>query len=161
MNPRGKTHGELEKSAVEQAGFTMVEVIIAAIIMIILCVGTMTVFTHAVKINRGNNLRSQAQSVLQNEIEYYRSLKFLPFGTSAALNGKVETNMGTRTSADNTVFRVFVTIDNDPATADVQTAGDSTTKFKEITIRAVPNIAETGWLADLKTEITIQRVRGN
>ncbi|MBA3352180.1 MAG: type II secretion system protein, partial [Blastocatellia bacterium] len=56
-------------------GFTLIEVILAGGIMIILCVGTLTVFSHAVRINSGNNLRAQAQSVLQEEVEYYRSLR--------------------------------------------------------------------------------------
>ncbi len=59
-------------------GFTLVEVVVAASIMIILCVGLLTVFSYVTKINRGENLRMQALSVLQKEIEHYRSLKFIP-----------------------------------------------------------------------------------
>ena len=61
--------------------------------MIVLCVGTLTVFSYAVRINRGNNLRTQALSVLQLEVEYYRSLKFVPVGTDAALNHGTYTNV--------------------------------------------------------------------
>ncbi len=143
------------------AGFTLIEVLLAGGIMVILCVGTLAVFSHATKINTGNNLRAQAQSVLQKEIERYRSLKFVPVGSDPLLNGTNETNIGTRTSADNQVFVVYVTIDNDPATAGVQTTGNDTTTFKEITIRAVPQVAQSGWLANLKTDVVIQRVRGN
>src|SRR6188768_339013 len=80
---------ELQKQRSEsphgrECGFTLVEVIIAAGIMIILCIGTLSVFTHAVKVNTGNNLRSQAQSVLQQEVEYYRSLKFVPGAQTTA-----------------------------------------------------------------------------
>jgi type II secretory pathway pseudopilin PulG len=59
-------------------GFTLVEVIVAASIMIILCVGILSVFSYVTKINRGENLRMQALSVLQKEVEHYRSLKFVP-----------------------------------------------------------------------------------
>jgi len=141
-------------------GFTLIEVLVAGGILIILCVGTLTVFSHASKLNSGNNLRAQAQSVLQNEVEYYNRLRFVPIGSSTALNAMTETNMGTRTSADNQNFVVFVTIDNDPNTAGVQTTGNDTTTFKEIRIRAVPQATQSGWLANLNTDITIQRVRG-
>src|SRR5215204_7391276 len=61
----------------KRKGFTLIEVLIAASIMIILCVGTLSVFSYAVKVNAGNNMRSQALTVLQSEVEYYRSLKFV------------------------------------------------------------------------------------
>ncbi|MBP6002003.1 MAG: type II secretion system protein [Pyrinomonadaceae bacterium] len=147
---------------VNQSGFTLVEVIIASVIMIILCVGTLTVFSYAVRINRGNNLRAQAMSILQKEVEYYRSLKYVPVGSDTALNAGTYVNIRTRTSPDGRVFNISVTIDNDPYTAGVQTTpSNATCKFKEITITAVPQIAETSWLADLKTNVAIQRVRAN
>lgn len=143
-------------------GFTLVEVVIAAVIMVILCVGTLTVFSYAVRVNRGNALRAQAMSILQKEVEYYRSLKYVPVGSSAELNAGTYPNLRTRTSPDGRVFNVSVTIDNDPLTAGVQTTPlDADCRFKEITITVVPQVAETSWLANLKTNLTIQRVRAN
>ena len=135
--------------AANNKGFTIPEVIVAGSIMVILCVGTLSVFSYAIKINRGNKLRMQALSVLQLKVEYYRSLKFVPLysATSPDLDGRTRTNVGTLNSADGRVFDMFVTIDNDPATAGVQTTGNDTTKFKQITIEAIPNVAESeGWL---------------
>jgi type II secretory pathway pseudopilin PulG len=155
---------------IEGKGFTVVEVIVAASIMIILCVGTLSVFSYVVKVNRGENLRAQALTVLQKQVECYRSLKFIPIGSSTLLNGKTATNISlndqcaqasTVTSADGRVFVISVTIDNDPYTTGIQTAGDTTTRFKEIAITATPQITETGWLANLQTTVTIQRVRSN
>ncbi|HEX3100986.1 MAG TPA: type II secretion system protein, partial [Pyrinomonadaceae bacterium] len=99
-------------------GFTLVEVLIAGAIMIILCVGILTVFSYAVKVNSGNNLRIQAQSVLQQEVEYYRSLKFVPgaettadlpnhrrpelYGSSAGITY----TRPQRTAADGQVFNI-------------------------------------------------------
>lgn len=143
------------------SGFSLIEVIIATVVMVILCVGTLTVFTHAVRINRGNNLRAQAQTVLQREAEYYRSLKFLPIGSSPDLNGGTYNNVRTRTTPDGRAFYVTVVIDNNPYAAGVQTGSEATCKFKEIKITVVPVIAETGWLADLKTNLVLQRVRTN
>jgi type II secretory pathway pseudopilin PulG len=137
-------------------GFTLVEVLVAGIIMIILSVGLLTVFSYTVKINRGENLRTQALSVLQLEVENYRSLKFVPVGSSTQLNSGNYPNLKTRTSADGRDFNISVTIVNLPSGTT-----DADTKYKEIKITAVPQIAETGWLANLKTDVTVQRVRSN
>jgi type II secretory pathway pseudopilin PulG len=153
------------------AGFTLVEVLVAASIMIILCVGLLTVFSHTVRINAGNSLRSQAQSVLQKEVEYYRSLRFVPTNSDAALNGAQYPNVREHAAADcpptqpdGCKFVVSVDIDNIPSTPDViDTGNESTCKFKQITITAVPKVARAGWLdnASLGMNVTIQRVRSN
>ena len=144
-----------EALATDTNGFTLIEVLIAASIMIILCVGTLTVFSHAVRINAGNNLRAQAQSVLQLEAEYYRSLKFVPVGSDGALAAGSYPGIRTRQSADNQSFRISVVIENIPA------GDEASTVFKQIRITAEPTVARTGWLADLQTDLTIQRVRAN
>jgi type II secretory pathway pseudopilin PulG len=146
-------------------GFTLVEVMVAASIMIILCVGLLTVFSYVTKINRGENLRMQALSVLQKEVEHYRSLKFIPGAqTTTDLNNhrSLELRAGThtrppKTSSDGRVFNITVTVVNiaPPSTA------EEFCRFKEITITAVPQVAEQGWLANLRTNVTIQRVRSN
>jgi type II secretory pathway pseudopilin PulG len=145
-------------------GFTLVEVIVAGAIMIILCIGTLTVFNYAVKINRGESIRMQALSVLQQEVEYYRSLKFIPSipGTPPVQGWDNDLSQGThnrpqRKSADGKYpFNIVVTVTNLPAgTADIDC------KFKEIHIVATPASTETGWLGNLGTDVTIQRVRAN
>jgi hypothetical protein len=55
------------------------------------------------------------------------------------------------------VFNISVTVVNISPTP----ITEQTCRFKEITINATPSVAETGWLADLKTNVTIQRVRIN
>lgn len=148
------------------AGFTIPEVIVAGTIMIVLCVGTMSVFSYVVKINRGNNLRTQALSVLQAKVEYYRSLKFVPgLGTAADLpNHRVldlyagTHNLSSVTTPDGRVFDVTATVVNSlPVGTD-----EAGCQFKTITINAVPHVAENqAWLANLHTDVTIQRVRSN
>jgi Type II secretory pathway, pseudopilin PulG len=147
------------------AGFTLVEVILAGAIMIILCVGTLTVFSFAVKINQGNNLRSQAQSVLQQEAEYYRSLKFVPGAETPAdlINHRSADlyagthNRPNRTSADGQVFTLTVTVTNIAPPSTVE----ELCRFKQITVVAAPVTAQQGWLSNLNTNLTIQRVRAN
>lgn len=140
-------------------GFTLVEVIIAGSLMIILCVGTLTVFSYVVKINRGENIRLQALSVLQRKVEFYRSLRFSPYETSTALNATAETNVGALTSEDGRQFNIMVSIDDNPSTAAIDT--DANSKFKQISITAVPANAASTWISNLRTTVTIQRVRTN
>jgi prepilin-type N-terminal cleavage/methylation domain-containing protein len=124
-------------------GFTLPEVLVAATIMIILAVGTLSVFSYVVRLNRGENLREQSLSVMQKEIEHYRSLKFVPNSsglTSAELDARARSQItvgGPFFSADGREFDLFVTITNKP-----DGASDAITNFKEITIEAKPTIPE-------------------
>ena len=143
----------------ERAGFTLVEVLMAAVIMIILAVGLLTVTSQAVKLNRGNNIRVQAQSALQAEAEYYRSLKFIPVGSDPAMNANIYTRPN-RLTADNSNFAISVQIINKDL-VNGSVSNDSTATLKEITITATPAVAQISWLANLNTTLTIQRVRAN
>jgi type II secretory pathway pseudopilin PulG len=147
------------------SGFTIPEIIIAGVILIIIGVGTAQTFVFATRMNRGNNLRMQALSVLQQEVEYYRSLKFVP-GLETDLdlpNHRVaELYAGshtrpTRTSATDRVFNITVNVVNlTPSTE------ERLVRFKRITITATPVVAENeGWLQDLNTNVTVERVRSN
>jgi type II secretory pathway pseudopilin PulG len=154
--------------AAGQNGFSLVEVIVAGILMVVLCVGIMTVFSYVSNVNRGNNIRTQALSALQQEIEYYRSLKFVPGQETAAdlpnhRSTAIYAGQRTRppvTSASGMVFNINVTVVNLQFTTG---NSEEACTFKEITIQAVPAVTQGGWLSDanLKTSITMQRVRAN
>jgi prepilin-type N-terminal cleavage/methylation domain-containing protein len=139
----------MKSGFVKNNGFTLIEVLVAASLMIILCVGTLSVFSYVVKINRGENVRLQALSVLQQKVEFYRSLRFSPSGTSPDLTARTNDPVGILTGADGRQFNIIVTIT------------DITPTFKEITITATPVVAESGYLSNLRTAVTIQRVRTN
>lgn len=155
--------------AAGQNGFSLIEVVVAGILMIILCVGMLTVFGYVTNINRGNNIRTQALSALQQEIEYYRSLKFVPGQETAAdlpNHRSVAIYAGQRTrppvtSASGMVFNINIQVTN-LQFSDASNLEEKCT-FKEIKIQAVPAVTQAGWLsdADLKTSITMQRVRAN
>jgi type II secretory pathway pseudopilin PulG len=153
----------MKRKGTGQQGFTLIEAIVASTIMIILCVGVLTVFEQVIKLNRGNNIRSQALTILQKEVELYRAMKFVPVNPDPALAGRVKTTTKTNIpSADGTRFNIAVTIDNNPYAPGVQTSADvaeGLCQFKEITIEATLTNPEAGWLADLSTEVSFQRVR--
>ncbi len=156
------------RSSAGATGFTIPEVIIAGTLMIILCVGTLSVFAYVVKINRGNNLRIQALSVLQAKVEYYRSLKFVP-GLETAIDLPNHRNtdlyagahtLSSITTPDGRVFNITANVTNA-----VPVSGpndEANCEFKTITITAVPLVTEReAWLQNLRTNVTIQRVRSN
>jgi prepilin-type N-terminal cleavage/methylation domain-containing protein len=147
-----------------EKGFTLIEVTIALLVMTVMMMGVLTVFTYTVQYNRGNNLRSQALSVLQQEAELYRSAKFTPSVTDPDLQGGVKP-VKTVSSADGTVFSVTATVDNDPGTTGTQTSETLSTgkacTLKEISLKVLPKNQEAGWITAESTSLVIQRVRSN
>ena len=97
-------------------GFSLIEVAVAMVIVLIALLGVVTSFTYAITYNAGNNSRMQALAVLQEEVERLRSLKFTPGVTDADLAGGTKTPR-TVVSPNGGTFSVRVFIDNDPAAA--------------------------------------------
>jgi type II secretory pathway pseudopilin PulG len=162
------------------AGFTIPEVIIAGVILIIICVGTAQTFIFATRINRGNNLRMQALSVLQAEVEHYRSLKFVPgpevddagilnSHRAAEIRGSaagITYNRPIRTSKDGQQFNLTVVVTNlSPTTGSPAVpVAEYLIRYKRITITATPVLTQSeGWLSNsnLNTTVTLERVRSN
>lgn len=134
------------------------EAVMAVVILLITLLGVFSVFTYAVIYNTGNNIRSQALSVLQREIELLRSAKFTPALTDSTITGGVKAAKNV-TSADGTSYKVEVTVDDDPNTAGIQT--DLTKTIKEITLTVTPTNKVSGWQTAVATTVTLRRVRGN
>lgn len=147
-----------------EGGFSLVEVIIAMVILLVALLGVFLTFTYAVNYNAGNNTRSQALSILQQEVELMRSAKFTPTKTDqgpypiADLRGGVQTPR-VITSADNNRFRVNVTVDDDPETSGVQI--NTATTLKEITIVVMPDSPTPGWQTAVPATVVLRRVRSN
>ncbi len=160
-------NGGLKNNFKNAGGFTLPEVMVAGMIMIILCIGLLTVFSNVVMRNRGENLRMQALSALQKQVEIYRSYKFVPGAETTAdlpnhrtANLYAGTHNFTQQSEDGRDFNIVVVVTNlqfKPST----TVDEAHCIYKEIRFTATPQTAESGWLANLKTNVTIQRVRSN
>src|SRR5688500_18633015 len=67
-----------EMGSKSQTGFTMIEMVIALVILFVAVMGVFAAITYATRFNNGNNQRSQASAVMQREIELLRSAKFTP-----------------------------------------------------------------------------------
>lgn len=153
-----------------QRGFTLIELIVASTVMSVLAVGVLSTFSYAVRINAGNNLRAQAMTVLQKEIERYRAMKYVPSSPprDASLNATGASGVTFNcdgsarcTSQDGTQFNLKVTITNIGFANGAATQDDNTATLKQIVIEATPTVARTGWLANLRTNVTLLRVRSN
>ncbi len=159
-------HLKLNKMGVEkrhQNGFSLVEVTIAMVVCLVVMLGLVTVFTFAVSYNAGNNSRSQALAIMQQQVELARSAKFtrnktdndpsrfdLTGGTKAAkiVNG-----------ADGGRFRVAISVDDDATTPAIDV--NSTTTLKEIIISVTLDSPSPGWQTAIPAKVILRRTKAN
>jgi prepilin-type N-terminal cleavage/methylation domain-containing protein len=150
-----------KKKYQEESGFSLVEVIIALLVFLIVLLGVFGTFVYAINYNAGNNARSQALTVLQQEAELIRSKKFTPsFPTSPDpdLTGGTK-NPKSATSEDGNKFNVQVVIDDDPFTDGLQV--NNATTIKEITVTVTLQSPTPGWQTAVPASVIMRRVRAN
>ena len=142
-----------------EAGFSLVEVCVAMVIILVALLGVFFTFTYAITYNAGNNSRAQALAVLQEEVEKLRSYKFTPTVTDTQLQGGSKTPF-TVVSPNGGPFSVTIIVDNDPFTAGIQ---DETTptSMKEIEVRVKLEHPSPGWQAAVPATVFLRRVRSN
>lgn len=147
------------KNRAGESGFSLIEVAVAMVIMLVALLGVFFTFTYAITYNAGNNSRAQALAVLQEEVERLRSLKFTPTVTDADLQGGTRTPR-TVVSPNGGTFSVTVFVDNDPFTPGIQ---DETvpTSIKEIEVRVKLEHPSPGWQAAVPATVFLRRVRSN
>lgn len=144
-----------------EEGFTLIEAACALVIILIALLGVVFAFTYSVTYNAGNNSRSQALAVLQQEVEQLRAAKFTPSVTDSVLTG------GTKTpkivsSPSGAQFRIEVFVDNDPFASGIQDdAAVGSPTLKEITVTATLTNPSPGWQMAVPATIILRRVRAN
>ena len=141
-----------------ESGFSLVEAIVAMLILLIALLGVFMTFTYAVNFNTGNYARSQALVVMQQEVEQMRIAKFTPGGTDSILTGGTKTRTSPPTK-DGNVFRIETTVDDDPSTTVVDVNSNST--LKHITIVVKPESPTPGWQTAIPATVVMRRVRSN
>lgn len=157
----------------DENGFSLIEVIIALVILMVAVLGIFAAFTFATTYNAGNSRRSQALSVLQEEVEILRSAKFTHdktdnYAITSPDNGRRDLTGGTKATrivtskGDLGSYSVQTIIDNDPFTDGVQNevqAPNST--LKEITVIVTPRTVNGSWVTSFPTKFVFRRVRAN
>lgn len=141
-----------------ESGFTLVEVVIAMVILLIALLGVFVTFTWAITYNAGNNSRSEALAILQGEVEFLRSAKFTSGVLDSTLVGGVRAQVPVTGDSGN-AYTVDVTIDDDPFTAGVQV--DNARSLKEITVTVALASPTPGWQTSVPATVRFQRVRAN
>lgn len=141
-----------------EAGFTLIEASIAMVILIVALLGVFLTFVYSISYNTGNNYRAQMLAVLQQEVEALRCAKFTPSVTDTSITGGEKTSK-TVTSGDNGVYKVDITVDDDPFTDGTQI--NSATTLKEITLDVKPLSPTPGWQTAIPAKIILRRTMSN
>lgn len=170
------------------AGFSLIEVVIALVILMIALLGVVAVFGYTIVYNTGNKSRAQALTVLQQEVERYRAAKFNAgsppdnFTPGDPDDGRRDITGGIKpqrqvTAENGYIFLVDVMVDDDPfapngtpAAPQEEDAGYECTTpqgdvvdctIKEITISVTLAAPSPGWQVAVPATIVLRRVRGN
>lgn len=165
------------KMAHNEHGFSLIETIIAMVVITVALLGGLQTINYAVLYNAGNASRSQALAILQQEVERLRAAKFTPAGVdSAALPGdgncrsdaQRDITGGKKTpcvidSPNGGKFLVTTWIDDNPFldnavdTPDI----DATTRIKEITVEVRLQSPSPGWQFATPATVVLRRTIGN
>lgn len=171
MSNIGKAKSFPFETAKREGGFTLIEAVIALVILMIVVTGVFAAFTYSVTLNTGNSRRSQALSVLQKEVELLRSAKFV--GNWADSYTPVDCNDPRRNltgtggvprvlacpAIDGMTYRIETEIDDDPFTAGQQV--DATADLKEIRVTVTQPARNGSWETAYATRAIFRRVRAN
>ncbi|MCA1589019.1 MAG: prepilin-type N-terminal cleavage/methylation domain-containing protein [Acidobacteria bacterium] len=154
------------------AGFSLIEVVIALVILMIALLGVFSVFTYAIVHNAGNKSRAQAVQVMQGAVERLRAARFNNAETDPILLGGVKPTE-TVTTPDGFSYSVNITVDNEPAVGGLQDEtytclspqGDAIDcTLKEIDVVVTPDALSglnNDWRVAVPARIIMRRVRGN
>lgn len=150
-------------------GFSLIEVVIALLIIMIGLLSVAAVFTFAITQNAGNKSRAQALSILQLEAEQIRSAKFNGTVTDPVLYGGTQAQRLV-TAENGNAFLVDISVDNEPLVAGIQDEAyvclspqgtNIPCSFKEINVQVTFAAPTPGWQTAVPASILLRRVRGN
>jgi type II secretory pathway pseudopilin PulG len=122
----------------KERGFTLIETVIAMVVMMIVGLGAASLFVYAVGHNSDAGNRALSMSVAQQQMEQLRKTAFANLGTRVTEMGGADKTV---TSAGGRQYRVVTTI------ADT-VAGDA--RRKTITVRVAPVGTNTDGLTSVQ-----------
>ena len=169
MSPIQPNHPDRQRKNSGAAGFSLIEVVIALLIIMVGLLGVASVFTFAITQNAGNKSRAQALTILQQEAEQIRSAKFNATTTDAILTGGTQAQRLV-TATNGNAFLVDISVDNAPDVAGIQAEAYQCLSpqavvipcaFKEVTITVSFAAPTPGWQTSVPATIIVRRVRGN
>jgi prepilin-type N-terminal cleavage/methylation domain-containing protein len=167
-----KADGAVNKS---EAGFSLIESIVAMLIITIAVLGTLQAINYSVLYNAGNATRAQNLAILQQEVERLRAAKFTPSGVDNAplpgtgacradaqrdITGGVKANC-TLAAPNGGTFEVRTSIDDNPFNGPNTFDVDATTRVKEITVEVRLAAPSPGWQTAIPARVILRRSIGN
>lgn len=139
------------------SGFTLLEACIALLLMMVVALGSASLFSFSIYNNSGGSDRATSMAIAQEALERLRSAEFSSSVTDASLTGGTTVQAGV--VRDGRTYRLTRTIDDNPTTAAIDVS--ATSNFKSITITVVPESIGGGWAfgAGGKVTLVTQRAR--
>ena len=134
------------KRGESESGFTIIETAIALIIMMIVMLGSASLFAFSVYNNTSGSDRAQTLAVAQQAMETLRSAQFSDAATDPALNAGEVTQNVTRGGDAGTGGRPYTI---------VSIIADTTPTIKTITVSVTPTGAGAAWATGPAASVTI------
>lgn len=135
----------------DENGFTLLETTIALVLMMIVALGSASLFSFSIYHNSGGSDRAVAMAVAQQAMEALRSARFTSTSIDPTLNAGTITQTGV--VRDGRLFNVTRIVDDNPATPAIETDVNST--LKRITVSVTPQSIGRGWAAGAGGTITL------
>lgn len=141
----------------EESGFTILETTIALLLMLVVALGSASLFSFSIYNNSGGNDRAVSLALGQEALETLRTAKFTSATTDARLNAGTLVQNGIL--RDGRSFSLTTIIDDNPATPAIDVIPTST--LKSITISVQSQSIGKGWAAGAGGKVTLitQRAR--
>lgn len=124
-----------------ERGFTLLEAVIALLLMTIVALGSASLFSYSIYNNSGASNRATSIAIAQEALELLRSAQFNSTTTDATLVGGTTSQTGIVRGGRS--FDLTKVIDDDPFTAGNQV--NAASNFKTITITVAPQLTGKGW----------------
>jgi len=142
-----------------QSGFTLLEAVIAMMIMLIVALGSASLFCFSVYNNSGGTDRATSLAIGQQALERLRSAHFNSTTTDSSLNAG--TTVQTGIVRDGRLFSMTIAVDDTPSTPAIDV--NPATSLKGIKVTVVPQSSGRGWAFGAGGTITLftQRSRSD
>lgn len=135
----------------DQSGFTLLEAVIALVLMLIVALGSASLFSYSVYNNSGGSDRATSLAIAQQSIERLRSAQFNSVATDPSLNAGAP--VVSTIVRDGRQFSLTIAIDDNPATQAIDV--NAATNLKGITVTVVPQSIGGGWAFGAGGTITL------
>jgi Tfp pilus assembly protein PilV len=142
------------KHASGELGFSLLEAVIAMLLMTIVALGSASLFSYSIYNNSGASDRNTSIAIAQEALELLRTAQFNSTGTAASLAGGPSSQNGI--VRGRRTFNLTKMIDDDPNTPLNQV--NAASNFKTITITVTP-WAPRSWAVGAGGAVTLTTQR--